>query len=292
LLISHNKRGRTFRGKTLTIYLSPATGFCSGVKRAIKMALEAATDSAGGVHSLGPLIHNPQAVERLEQMGVEPLRRVVRGRGVLVVRSHGASPLALSKARRYGYEIVDATCPFVRRAQEQARRLHALGYRVVIVGERRHPEVKGIRGCIPGRSIVVENSEQAKRLKFGQRVGIIAQTTIPVDTFASVVSQIVRATREVLVLNTICSETARRQARASKLAGEVDVLVVVGGRNSANTARLERLCRSIAAKTHQVETADEIRDRWFTKGSSVGVVTGTSTPGWLVDGVVNRLKKL
>jgi 4-hydroxy-3-methylbut-2-enyl diphosphate reductase len=167
-----------------------------------------------------------------------------------------------------------------------------MGHQVVIVGERLHPEVRGIRGCVPGKSTVVEGAGQAKKLKFGPRVGIIAQTTIPVDTFASAVSQVAKQTREVLVFNTICSETAGRQERARALAGEVDVLLVVGGRNSANTARLSALCRSICRSTHHIETAAEIDPRWFRTGASVGVVTGASTPRWLVDTVVKRLKKL
>jgi len=275
----------------LEIRVSPGVGFCSGVKRAIKMALAAAARSKGRVYSYGPLIHNPQVVERLREMGMKPLRRLGKEGGLLVIRSHGISPGALAEAKRYGYEIVDATCPFVRVAQENAKRLHSLGYGVLIVGEKLHPEVKSIRGCVPGRSVVVENAAQAKRLKFGPRVGIIAQTTIPVDTFASVVSQVASVTREMLVFNTICSETARRQERARRLAGEVDVLLVVGGRNSANTSRLEDLCRSICRATYHVETAAEIDSRWFAPGSTVGIVSGASTPKWLVDSIVDDLRK-
>jgi (E)-4-hydroxy-3-methyl-but-2-enyl pyrophosphate reductase len=281
----HPKRG------SLKIWVSPGVGFCSGVKRAIKMALAAAAHAEGCIYSYGPLIHNPEVVEKLREVGVKPLARLGKGGGLLVIRSHGISPAALAGARRRGYEIVDATCPFVRVAQEHAKQLHRLGYEVVIVGEKLHPEVKAIRGCVPGRSVVVENATQAKRLKFTRRVGIIAQTTIPVDTFASVVSQVARDAREILVFNTICSETARRHARARKLAAEVDVLLVVGGRNSANTARLGDLCRSICGVTHQVETAAEIDARWFKRGSTVGIVTGASTPKWLVDSIVDDLKK-
>jgi len=285
------KPARKRRPERLAIRVSPGVGFCSGVKRAIKMALAAAAHADGRIYSYGPLIHNPQVVDRLREVGVRPLARLAKGGGLLVIRSHGISPEALSAARRRGYQIVDATCPFVRAAQERAKRLYRLGYDVVIVGEKHHPEVKAIRGSVPAKSTVVENAAQAKKLKFGRRVGIIAQTTIPVDTFASVVSQIARHAREILVFNTICSETSRRQARARKLAAEVDVLLVVGGRNSANTARLEDLCRSICPATHQIETAAEIGDGWFKRGSAVGIVTGASTPKWLVDSIVNQLKK-
>jgi 4-hydroxy-3-methylbut-2-enyl diphosphate reductase len=282
---------RTGRRK-LRIIVSKGTGFCSGVKGAIKIALAAATHSDRGIYSLGPLIHNPQVVEKLKEVGVRPLARLTGTDGLLVIRSHGVSPATVREAKRCGYEIIDATCPFVRKAQENAKRLYKMGYEVVIVGEKRHPEVKGIRGCVPGRSRVVENATQAKGLKFGRRVGIIAQTTIPVDTFASVVSQVARDTREILVFNTICSETSRRQERARTLAGEVDVLLVVGGRNSANTSRLKSLCRSICRHTHHLETADEVDTRWFKPGSTVGIVTGTSTPKWLVRSVVAKLRKL
>ena len=281
-------RGR----KHLRVVVGSAAGFCSGVKRAIKMALAAAARSDGGVVSLGPLIHNPQVVNKLRGVGVVPLTRLGKGGGVLVLRSHGASPKDTREAKRLGYRIVDATCPFVRKAQEAARRLHRKGYEVTIVGQKDHPEVKSIRGCLPIKASVVENAAQAKKLKFGPKVGIIAQTTIPVDTFASVVSQVAEQTKEVLVFNTICSETSRRQEKARALAGRVEVLLVVGGRNSANTARLGGICRSICASTHHIETADEIDPRWFREGATVGVVTGASTPRWLVGSVVKRLKEL
>lgn len=280
---------RKRKGKNLRILVCEGVGFCSGVKRAIKIALAAAGRSNDGVYSLGPLIHNPQVVKKLEVVGVKPLRRLRKGGGVMVVRSHGASPRTLAKAEEYGFEIIDATCPFVRKAQKTARKLYEMGYSVLIVGERTHPEVKGIRSYVYGKAQVVENADQAKRLKFGSRVGIIAQTTMIVDTFASVVSEVTKRAREVLVFNTICVETARRQERARSLAHKVDVLLVVGGRNSANTSRLEELCRSICPKTHHVETADEIDGRWFKRGASVGIVAGASTPRWLVTDIVERL---
>jgi (E)-4-hydroxy-3-methyl-but-2-enyl pyrophosphate reductase len=281
---------RKKQGKHLRIVVSEGVGFCSGVKRAIKTALDAARHSSDGIYSLGPLIHNPQVVEKLRKVGVTPLKRLGRTGGVIVVRSHGASPAILERARKKGYKIIDSTCPFVRNAQKNAKKLHDLGYRVVIVGEKTHPEVKGIRSHVDDKALVVENAEQAKELKFGSKVGIIAQTTIPMDTFAGVVGEITKRAREVLVFNTICSETARRQARARALAGRVDVLLVVGGRNSANTSRLKSLCRSICPQTYHVETSDEIDETWFKRGAKVGVVAGASTPRWLVESIVERLE--
>jgi 4-hydroxy-3-methylbut-2-enyl diphosphate reductase len=255
------------------------------------MALAAAGRCPSGVYSLGPLIHNPQVVEKLREVGVTPLDRLGSGGGVIVVRSHGASPAVLERAKRKGYRIVDSTCPFVSKAQRNAKKLHSLGYRVVIVGEKAHPEVKSIRSHVNNKALVVESVDHAKRLKFGQKVGIIAQTTIPVDIFASIVGEVSKKAREVLVFNTICIETARRQDRARDLAASVDVLLVVGGRNSANTSRLKSLCESICAKTHHVETADEIDGRWFRKDDTVGIVAGASTPKWLVENIVDKLEQ-
>jgi (E)-4-hydroxy-3-methyl-but-2-enyl pyrophosphate reductase len=283
------KKKQKHSGKNLRIFVCEGVGFCSGVRRAIKIALAAAGRSTDGVYSLGPLIHNPQVVKKLEVVGVKPLRRLRKGGGVMVVRSHGASPRTLAKAEEYGFELIDATCPFVRNAQNNARKLYDMGYRVLIVGEKTHPEVKGIKSYVFGKARVIENADEAKRLKFRSRVGIIAQTTTAVDTFASIVSEVSKRAREVLVFNTICLETARRQERARSLARKVDVLLVVGGRNSANTSRLEELCRSICPKTHHVETADEIDGRWFRKGASVGIVAGASTPKWLVTEIVERI---
>jgi len=231
-------------------------------------------------------------VDKLIEVGVKPLRRIGNGGKTLVIRSHGASPQVLERARRRGYKVIDATCPFVSKAQKNALKLYRMGYKVVIVGEKTHPEVKGIRSQVGNHVNVVESSDQAKRLKFGSRVGIIAQTTIPVDTFASVVAEISKRAREVLVFNTICIETAKRQERARALAGNVDVLLVVGGRNSANTSRLESLCRTICPRTHHIETASEIDGRWFRKDSTVGIIAGASTPQWLVTNVVTKLRQL
>ena len=283
---------RKRKRKRLKIVVSDSVGFCWGVTRAIKIALAAAGHAEKGICSLGPLIHNPQVVEKLEEVGIKPLKRLRRGGGLMVVRSHGASSDVLEKAERYGYKVIDATCPFVRKAQENARKLFDRGYRVVIVGEKDHPEVKTIRSHVDNKALVVETLAQAKRLKFGPRVGIIAQTTISVDTFAGIVGNIAKRAKEVLVFNTICVETARRQERAKSLAERVDVLLVVGGRNSANTSRLESLCRSICSKTHHVETASEIDGRWFRAGATVGIVAGASTPKWLVENIVDKLKKM
>lgn len=286
------RTARVRPGKNLKVVVSEEVGFCSGVKRAIRMALDSASKYKSQVYSHGPLIHNPQVVDRLRREGIRPLTRLRNGKGAVVVRSHGISHRDVEELKSKGYDVIDATCPFVRKAQENARRISDTGYRLVVVGQRKHPEVKSILGHVNGSAVVVENLRQAKALKFGQRVGIIAQTTVPIDMFSSIVCEIARKSKEILVINTICSETAKRQEKARALAATVDAVLVVGGRNSANTSRLAAVCGSMCPKTYHIETAEEIQPRWLVAGSTVGVVAGASTPKWLVDNIVERLKEL
>ncbi len=279
-------------GKNLKVMTPDSLGLCSGVKRAIKIALKAAAQQKKNVYTIGPLIHNPQVVEKLSQVGVKSLPKSGRVQGTVIIRSHGVSPEVIQKLKRKGYEVIDATCPFVREAQRNAQKLSQMGYRIVIIGEREHPEVKGIIGGIARSAIVVETPQQLKGLKLGRRVGIIAQTTVPVETFSQIVGEISKKVREMLVFNTICSETTKRRLDARKLAGEVNVVLVVGGKNSANTRRLANLCQSICKRTHHIETACEIKKSWFRKGETVGVVAGASTPKWLVKSIVEKLRAL
>ncbi len=276
--------------KRVKVVVSREIGFCSGVRRAIKLALKA-IDSEEKVYTLGPIIHNPQVVDELERRGVRSLKRIGKGCGALIIRSHGASPKTIATARARGYKIIDATCPFVKKAQNNAAKLHDSGYQVVIVGEASHPEVTAIVNALRG-AIVVDSPEKAKALQFKNRVGIIAQTTVPAETFGAVVSEVVTRSKEVLVYNTICIETAKRHEEARRIASRSDALIVVGGRNSANTTRLYKVCKSICPRCYHIETVDEISPEWFRGRERVGVVAGASTPRWLVEDVVRYLRHL
>lgn len=270
--------------------MSREVGFCSGVRRAIKLALKA-VESEKKVYTLGPLIHNPQVVDELARRGVRSLKRLGKGEGALIIRSHGASPRTVASAEARGYRIIDATCPFVKKAQRNALKLEGQGYQVVIVGERSHPEVIGIVSTLRD-AVVVESPDKAKTLHLKDRVGMIAQTTVPAETFGAVVSEVVTRTREATVYNTICVETAKRHEEARRIAKNSDVVLIVGGRNSANTTRLYKLCKSICSRSYHIETVDEIMSDWFERGNRVGIVAGASTPRWLVEEVVDCLRHL
>lgn len=267
-------------------------GVCYGVERALELAGEAAK-SAHVVRTLGPLIHNPQAVAALKEQGVEVAACLEEAdEGTLVIRSHGVEPAIIAAAEAKGLDVVDATCPFVSKAHDAARELKGAGYAVVIVGEAAHPEVEGINAHAGGDAIIVEGpSELPERFK-NRRVGIVVQTTQSVDRLTAVVDAVLPRVAELRVFNTICSATAKRQLSAEELAREVDVMVVVGGHNSGNTTRLAEICARVNPRTHHVETAEELEPAWFEHAESVGVTAGASTPDAQMAGVVKAVEAL
>jgi 4-hydroxy-3-methylbut-2-enyl diphosphate reductase len=267
-------------------------GVCYGVERALELADEAARSGAE-VHTLGPLIHNPQAVEELRAAGIEVAGCLdeVDG-GTLVVRTHGVDPAIIAAAGDKGLDVVDATCPFVTKAQQAAAGLAEAGYTVVIVGEADHPEVAGIRAYAGDEAIVVEDPAELPERLGSRRVGIVVQTTQSLSRLAAVVDALLPRVAELKVHNTICSATGKRQQAAEELAGAVDVMVIVGGRNSGNTNRLAEICRSVNPRTHHVETASELDPAWFAGADVVGVTAGASTPDRQMREVVEAIEAL
>jgi small subunit ribosomal protein S1 len=275
----------------MEIFLADKAGFCFGVKRAINTAYEAA--GKGRVYCLGPLIHNPQEVERLRKAGIETVTdfSTLKPGDSLIIRSHGVPPRVLTQARDMGLTIIDLTCPFVGKAQRDAEVLQKEGYQVVVVGEKKHPEVQSILGYAGEDAIVVEAGEDIEGLQLSARVGVVAQTTQSYSNFSEIVLKLLRLSKELKVFNTICSSTKERQNAASVLASQVDVMLVVGGRNSANTSRLATLCRQEGKPTYHIEVAEEIQAEWLEGIRTIGVTAGASTPDWVVEGVLARLKQ-
>lgn len=269
-------------------------GFCFGVKRAMKLASKAAADSANPVYSLGPLIHNPQQVEYLAKRGVRVVSDLdtPNAGDTLIIRSHGTSPEVLEEAKDKGFVTVNATCPFVMKAQKFAQQLSAEGYQVIIVGEGDHPEVIGIMGFAGADAHVVEKASDMTNLPIKSRVGIIAQTTQSFNNFREVVAALLEKSDELKVFNTICHATSERQESALDIARKVDMVIVVGGHNSANTSRLASLCTQAGVVTHHIETADELQASWLENIMAVGVTAGASTPEWIIEAVIDKLRAL
>ncbi len=276
----------------MEIILARQAGFCFGVKRATQMAFEAA-DKGGQTFTLGPIIHSPQVVQKLEDMGVKVLKELSElESGTIIIRSHGVTSAELEEAVRKELEIVDATCPFVKKAQEHVQSLSTAGYDVVVVGDADHPEVQGIVSYAKGRVYVVGSGEEAARLPRMSMVGVVAQTTQSFENLEDVVRQCLRLGSELRVFHTICDATAVRQEAAKELARQVDCVIVIGGFNSGNTKRLAEVCAELQPHTHHIETAQQLDSTWFDGVERVGVTAGASTPKWLIDEVLERIGQI
>lgn len=283
---------KTPKKKTgLEIVVVRSAGFCFGVKRAIDIAFAMAEKKQKGIYTFGPIIHNPQVIEKLAQKGILPTEDIHnKDIRTLIIRTHGIPLNLLEETSGIGYEIIDATCPFVKKAQHYAKLLSDEGYQVVILGDSDHPEVKGLVSYAGGDVLVVDGKTELPALK--RRVGVVVQTTQPLENLKSLMRSVVEQSREMKVYNTICNSTAQRLAETEEIAGNADVMVVVGGRNSANTTQLANLCRSIPVKTFHIETADELKVEWFRRIKRVGITAGASTPDWIIHDVKERIKDI
>ncbi len=270
----------------MEIRVADNAGFCYGVMRAIKMA-DAALRKAGRLYSLGPIIHNPQVVSEYEKKGLKVVDDIGDVDGPVLIRSHGVSPDTYRRIPR-GVECIDATCPFVKEAQDYARKLHEEGYFVVIVGDKDHPEVRAHVAYAGYEALVINSPREAERVG-EERVGVISQTTQSVESFVDVISELVKKCKELRVFNTICDATERRQASARELAKVSDVMIIIGGRNSANTRRLFEICREYCPRSYHIETSEEVEREWFAGTDSVGITAGASTPSRLIDEVVEKI---
>ncbi len=276
----------------MKVLLAKHSGFCYGVKRAIKILEELAKKTDKKIYTYGPIIHNPQEVERLKKLGIEPVDNLHSvSPGILVIRSHGAPVHVYEEARKLGFEIVDATCPFVKKVHEYAKILKKEGYKVILIGEKKHPEVLAITESIDGIK-VIENEEEAKALKKIDKAGVVVQTTFSKKHFKEIIKELSEKIKELKVINTICDATDLRQKHALELAKNVDIMIVIGGRNSANTRRLYELIKESGKKVYHIETADEIQKEWFNGVKNVGVTAGASTPDWIISSVIKKLEGL
>lgn len=277
----------------LDVRISECAGFCWGVERALEITLAAAEQAPKPVNTLGPLIHNPGVIADLECRGVGVIANPSGdATGTVILRSHGVPKGTKDHLSELGVEVVDATCPFVTAAQEKAARLKSDGYLVIILGEKDHPEVLGLRSYAGEDSLIVESPADLPARLPSRRIGVVVQTTQSQERLSELVAHLAPLARELLVHNTICSATEQRQAAAIAMASEVDAVVVVGGRDSGNTRRLAELCRAQQPNTHHVESANEIDPTWFKGVRVVGVTAGASTPPEQIEAVARYLKEI
>ncbi len=280
------------------IIVAPNAGFCFGVKRAVKLAEEASELVKEGIRvfTMGPIIHNPQEVERLSKLGVKPLNGEELKEGdAIIIRSHGIPPEKERELRNKGLKVIDATCPYVKAVHEAVCQLAREGYFIVLVGEKNHPEVIGTLGYLRecgGKGIVVERLEDLKEAYKYERVGVVSQTTQNEKFFKEVVGELALWVKELKVINTICNATSVRQEDVYKLAPEVDVMIIIGGKNSGNTRRLYNISKSLNPNSYHIETADELKEEWFKGVKKVGITAGASTPDWIINSVKDKIKEI
>ena len=273
------------------ITIAKSAGFCFGVKRAIDLAQDIASKNSD-VYTFGPLIHNPQEVARLEKENIKVIEDYSKiEKGVLVLRTHGI-PLDIYEnlSKKENIKIVDAACPFVKKAQDIIKELSKDSEQIVIVGEKKHPEVVALVSYGKGKCLVVEDKDDVKNVKKTDIIYIVSQTTQSPKKFEEIVNEISKIS-QVKVFNTICRATFDRQSAAAKLAKEVNVMIVIGGKNSGNTTRLYQICSNIT-KTYHIEDVDEIEPAWFDKVESVGITAGASTPDWIIENIKRRIKEI
>ena len=276
----------------MRVVLAESAGACYGVQRALDLAI-AASEEASTAYTLGPLIHNPGVVADLESRGVhfaEGLDGI--DEGTLIIRSHGVTPEVNDAVHAKGLPVVDATCPYVARAQKAAAELARKGCRVIVVGEAGHPEVEGLRAYAKreGAKVDVVPSPEDVPTDLRAPIGIVVQTTQRRENLDAVIARIEEQGIEPIVKRTICFATRQRQDAAAALAGEVDAMVVIGGRNSSNTTRLAEICAAVCPKTYHIESSSEIDSSWFVDCEVVGVTAGASTPGDQIESVVDYLE--
>jgi small subunit ribosomal protein S1 len=277
----------------MELIVDEGAGFCFGVERAIVMTEKVARETAERVYTIGPLIHNPQVIEELKQEGVEVVGEDAKVAGAIsILRTHGVSPAVEQRLRAESRQTIDATCPYVKKSHQYAQLLNDEGYHILIVGDRNHPEIKGVLGYAGERVTVVNTPEEVDHLPHYPKLGVLIQTTYPIEKVQKILAKLVGRITELRVFNTICDYTSDRQMAAAHIARKVQLMYVIGGRNSANTNKLVDICRQQGATTRLIEVAEEIDERDLESVERVGITAGASTPEVRISSVVRRLEQI
>src|SRR5919106_5327671 len=279
----------------MEVLLADEYGFCFGVERAVEMVEEVVQEGVRPIRSLGPLIHNAQEMERLGTQGVSTIDtpEEADANTIAVIRAHGVTPQVQHELEHRAGKVIDATCPFVTRVQHLAERAAQQGRDVVVAGNPDHPEMIGVVGYAPNNTYVVRDASEVASLPNLREPLVVSQTTIKLQTFLAVADAVrEKADAEPQVINTICSATRDRQDAARALAGEVDAFYVIGGRHSSNSVKLLAVCQEQCERSFLIETPAEIDPGDLQGVKRVGVTAGASTPNWLIDQVVERLREL
>ncbi len=268
------------------IQIANAAGFCFGVKKAIQKA-----ETMDRAFIFGSLIHNPQEVARLASLNkkiVHSLEDVEDNR--VVITAHGLDINVIGRMKERNLEIIDTTCPLVTKIYNEGQKLEALGLRIVIIGDPQHVEVKGIASRMKD-PVIVYHEEDIQNIPEGSKIGVVCQSTLLMEKFDRFVGMMKARCAEVVPVNTICKPTKDRQSAAAALSKTMDIMIVIGGRNSSNTHKLADTCKmNLPNDTYHIETAGELESKWFEGKNKVGITAGASTPDYLIEEVIAKIR--
>lgn len=279
-----------YQGDSVKIQLAESYGFCFGVKRAIKIAEENKNSS-----TYGPLIHNPNEIERLKRdfnVALSENLESFHTGDTAVIRTHGIPKQELALLKERNINVIDATCPYVTKPQQICEEMSAQGYDIVIFGDDEHPEIKGVKSYAADKVYVVNSPEEIDRLTLREKVAVVAQTTRRIEDYQRIVGKLMMTHKEVRVFNTICNATFDNQDAVYKLAREADVMIIIGGKNSSNTKQLQAIALDACSSSYHIESEEDLSPEWFEEKSFCGISAGASTPDWIIQAVVERIKQL
>ncbi|MBA1337110.1 MAG: SSU ribosomal protein S1p [Firmicutes bacterium] len=276
----------------MKILIAEHSGICFGVKKALEIA-EKFADTKSDTYTLGPLIHNKQVVEKLDKKGLKVVDNLDQiDEGTVIIRSHGVPPEVHGEAAKKIIELVDATCPFVKKIQEKVKEYYEKGYQIIIVGDANHPEVKGVNGWCNYSAVIVDSEEKAAKIGYYDRLCVVAQTTITQKTWEDIKRILEKKGGEAEFFNTICNATYLRQQAAVELAERVELMLVIGGLHSSNTQKLYKLCAEKCNNTYHIETSDDLPVDKINEVEIIGVTAGASTPDWIIKEVVDKMTEM
>ena len=277
----------------MKIIVAKTAGFCWGVKRAIDKVMDLRSTTSTNIQTYGPLIHNPQILDRLDNQGIKTSNKLkdIESSHV-VIRTHGIPPEERKMIQRKDVKILDTTCPDVAKIHARIKRSVRAGQSVIIAGHQGHPEIKGIMGYAGEKGFLVESVEDVEKLPHLDNVGLVSQSTFSKSGFAEIAEAVLRRFPNAEIFNTICDATHDRQDEVKNLARDVDVMIVIGGRSSSNTKRLAEVSTESGAKTFHIETEAELKAEMFETAEVVGVTAGASTPDWIITRVVDKIEEI
>lgn len=274
----------------MKIVLAESYGFCFGVKRAIKIAEENRNSA-----TYGPLIHNANEIDRLKSdfnVALSENLESFKAGDTAVIRTHGIPKQELSTLNERQVRVIDATCPYVTKPQQICEEMSAQGYDIVIFGDESHPEIKGVKSYAIGNVFVINSPSEMEGLRLREKVATVAQTTRKIDEYQQIVGKLMATHKEVRVFNTICNATFDNQDAVRDLAQQADVMIVIGGKNSSNTKQLHSIAKEYCPDSYHIESQDDLQAAWFTNKNFCGISAGASTPDWIIDDVIEAIKRI